>query len=187
MQKFIIAIICWTILAAACYFEITDNNIPATETTLGVSVLRKGGSLFSNGEPFSGYLLEHYDDGAVKSRTGYMKGKAEGWAYGFYNNRDTAWKRYYKNGKKQDVHYGWWQNRKPQFIYRYTRDMFEGEQVSYYANGRLAQIQHYKDGHEEGTQQSWSQAGKLTSNYTVKNGRRYGIIGRTDCVSVYKR
>ena len=72
-----------------------------------------------------------------------------------------------------------------QFVYRYLHDVFDGEQVAYYKNGVRSELRHYRAGQEEGTQQIWDGQARLTTNYTVKEGRRYGLVGRFDCVTVH--
>ena len=41
-----------------------------------------------------------------------------------------------------------------------------------------------KQGYEEGKQKFWNEEGRVINNFTVKNGKLYGVIGRYDCMSV---
>jgi antitoxin component YwqK of YwqJK toxin-antitoxin module len=167
--------------------------IPAVTVERGDPALqRRNGVLYlgvrdgQGGAPFSGYLIERAGPRVV-ARTPFFQGREEGWAYGYYPNGRKRFARFYKEGRKERTHRGWWENGNLQFVYRYQRDAFEGEQVSFYKNGQRAELRHYRAGYEEGQQRAWSGEGQLMANYTFKNGRRYGIVGRFDCVTVHQQ
>src|SRR5439155_11394424 len=40
---------------------------------------------------------------------------------------------------------------------------------------------HHHEGHELGQQQMWNPDGTIRSNYVIKDGRRYGLVGAMGC------
>ena len=69
-------------------------------------------------------------------------------------------------------------------MHHYKDDLLEGEQVSFHENGREAELRHYRGGREEGLQRLRDPEGRVLANYTFRRGRRYGIVGRFDCISM---
>lgn len=145
-----------------------------------------GDRLLLRGQPFSGYVEERAGT-RLLSRVPYREGRAHGRAVSFHPNGTLRAERFYRNGNKEGTHRGYWENGQIQFIYRYKRDLFDGEQVGFYRTGARAELRQYKNGYEDGRQSTWDAEGRLESNYVFRNGRRYGIVGRFDCVSVHDR
>jgi antitoxin component YwqK of YwqJK toxin-antitoxin module len=148
------------------------------------SVKMLSGVLMYGEAPLTGVLMER-DGQQLYRQTPFRNGLRHGLARAFYPDGRLAYERQFRNGNREGTHKGYWPSGQPQFVYRYEKDLFEGEQVGYYKTGQRAELRHYRRGQEEGTQQIWDGEGRLTSNYTVKEGRRYGLVGRFDCVSVH--
>lgn len=146
---------------------------------------RRGAVLLYRGAPFTGVLRER--DRSGESRTPFLRGREHGWAYGAYPDGARRFERLFLDGRKEGTHRGYWENGAPQFVYRYEHDAFEGEQLSYFRGGQRAELRHYRRGQEEGLQRAWGLDGSLLANYTFRGGRRYGVVGRFDCVSVHQR
>jgi antitoxin component YwqK of YwqJK toxin-antitoxin module len=85
------------------------------------------------------------------------------------------------------MHKGWYANGSPAFVYFFKDDKYDGEQISYFESGHIWQCLHYKNGYEEGKQKSFNDSGRIINNFTVKNGKLYGVIGRYDCMSVFNK
>ena len=41
----------------------------------------------------------------------------------------------------------------------------------------------YKNGYELGEQKIWDKNGEIVTNYIIKNGRRFGLLGKKNCVN----
>lgn len=147
---------------------------------------QRGDQLMYGDFPFSGYLDELYENGKIKSITGYLDGRRHDTAKTWYSNGKLKSMRYFTNGKKDGQHQGWWPNDSLKFEFNFEGGYHEGTQFSYYPDGQISHLRNYKDGHEDGTQRAWSTSGKLVSNYIIKDKKRYGFIGRKDCISVYE-
>jgi antitoxin component YwqK of YwqJK toxin-antitoxin module len=160
----------------------TATAIP--DQQIDASRLRMVGAvLLLDGTPFSGYAIEH-EGSTLRRRTPLLDGREHGLAEAWYPNGVRRYARTYVNGLREGVHYGFWSDGGLQFAYRYENGLNEGEQVAYYRNGVRSESLHFHEGREEGSQRTWNGEGRLTSNYSIVNGRRYGLVGRMDCVSV---
>ncbi|HAS45309.1 MAG TPA: hypothetical protein DCS93_32800 [Microscillaceae bacterium] len=164
-----------------------DIKIPNEKVEAGLSGFKqKNGTLWYDGKPFSGYRFSKHPNGKIATITGYWQGKKEGEAKAFYATGKPRYQKFYHQGKRTKTHYGWYSTGKKRFIRQYNKGLMVGVEQLYYRNGRLAVQRHFENGKEQGPQKEWSEKGKLVSNYVVKKGRRYGVLGRKNCVSVYK-
>lgn len=87
----------------------------------------------------------------------------------------------YQNGKLNGTVRGWYESGAPMLRYHYRNDISEGIQQQWYPSGQLYTSFHHHVGHEEGQQQMWNADGSIRSNYIIRNGRRYGLIGAMGC------
>lgn len=166
-----------TLLALGC-------GGPATVEATAVTAEPRSGRLLWHGQAFSGDVIDHSDPRYVQ-RTSYRNGLRHGLAQAWYGDGSLAYQRRFADGLRQGEHVGFWPGGWPQFRFRYIDDLFEGEQASYYKNGMPLELRHYRAGQEVGRQQIWAASGELSSNYIVKEGRRYGLVGSVDCVTVH--
>lgn len=167
----------------------TDFDFTLAQKTVDRSdplLVERSGVLLLNGTPFSGLVIER-DGDKLRSKTPYRKGQRHGRAYAYHPDGRLAYEKLFRNGNREGTHRGWWPNGTLQFAYTYEHDLFEGEETSYYKNGVRAELRHYRKGREEGQQTTWNGDGQIVSNYTMKEGKLYGIVGRFDCVSVHSQ
>lgn len=137
--------------------------------------------------PFEGYIVEK-SNATIISKLPIVKGKENGNAMGWYPDGKKRYQRGFVNGNREGEDKGWYENGRLAFEYFFKNDKYEGPQRTYYESGKKWQILNYKEGYEEGKQKSWSDsAGRVINNFTVKNGKLYGVIGRYDCMSVIKK
>jgi antitoxin component YwqK of YwqJK toxin-antitoxin module len=134
-------------------------------------------------EKFNGYIVEQ-DSGVLVSKLPIINGKENGRAFGWFKNGNSKFERDYLNGNRQGVHKGWYNNGMLAFLFVFNNDKYEGQQRSFFKSGHTWQILNYVHGYEEGRQKSWNDSGRVVNNFTVKNGKLYGVIGRFDCMSV---
>ncbi|MDN5204758.1 membrane-binding protein [Fulvivirgaceae bacterium BMA10] len=142
---------------------------------------KKAGHLYYEGKRYSGYVVEKFEDGMLKSFSSYFKGKLEGVYQSWYPNGRIRELRIYANNHKEGEHVGWWENGKPKFIYHFKGDVYHGSCNEWYPNGDPFKFFNYTNGQEDGPQQMWREDGKFRANYVVKDGRKYGSIGFKQC------
>lgn len=175
----------WLIFHFACTPPAKDTvrvMVASTDTALH----NVNGYWVWHNEFLNGYIIEKDRDITV-SKLPVVNGKENGWSFGWYRLGGKKFARLYKDGKREGLHMGWHQNGTVAFVYHFMEDKYEGEQKTFYTSGHPWQSLHYAKGYEEGKQQTWNDSGRVVNNFTVKNGKLYGVIGRYDCMSVFRK
>ena len=179
----------WAILfLAICYFPFNSVvQLPPDVFVLNTNtdLKNENGCWMFQEKKFSGYILEQ-DSCTVLAKLPVINGKENGIAYGWFKNGKKKYERGYHNGNREGHHKSWYENGVLAFHYFFHNDKFEGEQRSYYKSGHPWQILNYVEGYEEGKQISKNDNGRVVNNFTIKNGKLYGVVGRFDCMSVHK-
>ncbi len=134
---------------------------------------------------FSGTLYRLYPESADTVLTQqYINGKRHGMWRKYYKDGRIKEQRFFKNGKKEGKLMVWWPNGRAKLIYNFRNDVYEGTNRAWNRDGLLIKEMNYEDGHEKGEQKVWYDNGKIKSNYIIKEGRRYGLLGTKNCISV---
>lgn len=178
-------IICIVIMACntATSVQLPPNIlVVATDSALR----NNNGTWLFKGTNFNGYIIEK-NGKQLLSKLPIINGKENGTAYGWAKDGSKKYERNYVNGNREGYHRGWYSNGNLAFEYYFHNDKYEGEQKSFFENGQQWQSLRYANGYEDGKQKSWNDSGRIINNFTVKNGKLYGVIGRYDCMSVYKK
>lgn len=190
MQRFLIYSIS-LILMAAC----AEKPAPAIpELPADAPVVRadqpgygyERGLMTLAGEPITGYVLELYPDGSVRKKSSVAGGKRNGIEEVWYENGQLKERRYYLHHLKQGEHTGWWPNGNLRFRYQFDLGEYHGEVCNWYSDGAPYSVFHFVQGQEDGPQKLYREDGSLKANYTVREGRRYGLIGTKGCASLWK-
>lgn len=87
----------------------------------------------------------------------------------------------YRDGKLDGVVRGWYESGAPMLRYHYRNGESEGLQQVWYPSGQIFTSFHHLAGHEIGQQQMWNADGSIRSNYVIRDGRRYGLLGAMGC------
>lgn len=146
----------------------------------------QNGTWILRGGKYNGYIIEK-DSGVLVAKLPIIDGKENGVALGWYKNGKKRYELNFLNGNREGTHKGWHPNDTLSFSYFFHEDKYEGEQNTYFPSGNRWQSLHYVNGYEEGKQKSWNDSLRVVNNFTVKNGKLYGVIGRYDCMSVIKK
>lgn len=143
----------------------------------------RAGVFYYEGQPFSGRLYELSGSDTVFT-AGYRNGREQGEWRRFYAGGRLAESRFYSDGVKTGTLRGWWDNGTPRLEYRFVANEYEGLCREWNRNGTLLAERRYHAGYEEGQQTIWYDNGRVKSNYVMRNGRRYGLLGTKNCVNV---
>ncbi len=177
--------------AVACTSKYNNNNgvntplVIVVETT-DTSLHHVNGLWMRKGNQYNGYIIEK-DSNRIVAKLPVVDGRENGTAYGWYTNGQRKQERHFVQGNREGVQRGWYKNGVLSFEYFFYEDKYEGEQRTYFESGHIWQDLHYVNGYEEGKQKSYNDSGRVINNFTVKNKKLYGVIGRYDCMSVYKK
>jgi hypothetical protein len=153
--------------------------ISSTDTALQWS----NGVYYYRRLPFSGHLIEKYENNMVHADRSYYNGREEGWQFVYYPGGALSEKRYYHGGEKDSVHTGWWPGGQPRFEYHFSKGIYHGDFKEWYANGRPYQHIHYTRGMDD-RGKGWRQNGKVYMSYITRNNRRYGLINANLCYTL---
>lgn len=138
-----------------------------------------------NGKPFSGRLYKLYPQSKdTQSLYSYLEGAEHGLWQEFFAGHKPKAKRYFEKGVKTGIYKTWWENGKPQLSCYFEKGEYNGTFREWNFEGVLVKELHYKMGHEEGSQKQFYDNGKIRTNYVMKNGKRYGLLGTKNCVNV---
>lgn len=143
-----------------------------------------GGITSVNGQPFSGLLFLLYENKDTAFVHAYKNGREHGEWKEFYPRHIIKETRQFKNGKKTGQYISYWPNGSKQLDYFFSNDEYHGTCREWMNDGTLIKKMNYNNGHEEGSQKVWYGNGKIRSNYTIVNGRRFGLLGTKNCRNV---
>ena len=149
-----------------------------------ITLTSKQGESFYNQKKFNGELFQTFlnNDSILLGK--YVNGKKDGVWKKFYEDGNLKEIRNYENGVKHGKHLGFFQNGKKQFEYNLKDDEYHGLKRAWNIEGIMIQEMNFLKGYESGFQRVWYNNGTIKSNYFVKNGRRFGLLGTKNCVNV---
>jgi antitoxin component YwqK of YwqJK toxin-antitoxin module len=143
------------------------------------------GTVLLDNEPFTGSIYTLFPDTQDTTRiVRYLMGKEHAIWKQFYPAGRLLDQREFSRGLKVGDLVAWWENGKKKLHYRFENDEYEGTCREWNEDGTLVQEMNYRRGHEEGSQKMFYDNGKVRSNYLVRDGRRYGLLGTKNCVNV---
>lgn len=150
-----------------------------------VQVHTGNGVVYLANKPFSGTLFSLFPTTSdTTDVVGYLDGRAHGVWRQFYPGSKRRQQRVYNRGEKTGEYVAWWENGQKQLHYHFVNDEYEGTCREWNEAGVLIQEMNYQSGHEAGPQKLFYNDGKVRANYTIINGRRYGLLGTKNCVNV---
>ncbi|WP_372937148.1 toxin-antitoxin system YwqK family antitoxin [Seonamhaeicola sp.] len=139
------------------------------------------GKWYYKGNPFNGYSVKYYANGALAEKLGFIKGKREGVGRRWSKTGVLREEFYYKYNRLDGTYKMWWDNGVLEAEINYVNGLKQGEEKEWYPNGKLAKLRQLVDDKEHGLQKAWLQNGKLYVNYEAKNGRIFGMKRANSC------
>ncbi|MFT6881701.1 MAG: antitoxin component YwqK of YwqJK toxin-antitoxin module [Marinoscillum sp.] len=137
------------------------------------------------GTPFSGHVVEYYENGELKSDVSFLNGLRQSVSKGYHPNGVLAYERLYKVGEKHGNHVGFYESGAKQFEYHFDHGVNIGTHTEWYESGQVSTLFNYENGQPFGLQQTYRSDGKLRSNYVIReDGRRYGLVGIKRCKNI---
>jgi antitoxin component YwqK of YwqJK toxin-antitoxin module len=146
-------------------------------------VTKKGISTMDN-KPINGIVYSLYPSKDTQFIHSYLNGKEDGAWKKFYDNENIKEERTFANGLKDGTMKAYWRGGELKLEYHIKNDVYEGINRIWNPDGTMIQEMNYHIGQELGSQKVWYDNGKIKSNYIIKNGRRYGLLGTKNCTNV---
>ncbi len=163
------------------YLKVGEQVINENDSELTI----KNGVIYYQNTSYTGWVNRYSLDSFLISKTGYYDGLKEDTLYKYYPSGKIAEKRPYHKGKKHGYHQGWFGNGVLRYNYYFVNGLTEGIQKQWHSSGKRATTKNYKDGKMFGLQQGRLKNGKIRFNYFIaENGRKYGLMGVNNCISV---
>jgi antitoxin component YwqK of YwqJK toxin-antitoxin module len=147
---------------------------------------RVNGVWFYKNEKLNATIIEIKNDDTI-ANIPVLDGKENGLAKGWFDGGEKRYEKFFEKGQKNGIHKLWYKNGQLAGLNFYKNDKLDSTQLSFFESGNLWQELHYVNGQEEGKQKTWNDSGRIINNFTVKNGKLYGVIGRYDCMSVMQK
>ena len=136
-----------------------------------------------DGDLFTGVILAssdaHRNELLIEVNQGLMDGAYKEWTPKYILKTEKQ----YRKGLEHGVQKGYHSNGKISYEYQAENGKRLGIYREYFRNGKL-QIQRTYDKGKEIKVKIFSTEGKIIANYELRNGRYYGLMGSSQCVTV---
>jgi antitoxin component YwqK of YwqJK toxin-antitoxin module len=143
------------------------------------------GTVLLHDKPYTGTIFTLYPGTQDTARiVRYLVGKEHGTWKQFYPGGHLQDQREFDRGRKVGQLLAWWENGNKKMHYHFENDEYEGTCREWNSEGQLVLEMNYHQGHEQGAQKMYYDNGKIRANYTIVNGRRYGLLGTKNCINV---
>lgn len=133
--------------------------------------------------PFSG-VLENHSSG-VRSVVTLSEGLLEGSVEEWYSNGSKRTEKKFENGYENGLQKGWHKNSKLSYTYTSANGIRVDSYKEYYPNGNVQVIASYDNGYEY-KKKIYDADGNILVNYEIRDGRYYGLLGSSSCISNLK-
>lgn len=161
-------------------YTVTETYVQKRDLKLNANE----GKWYYGNEPYNGFAIEYYNNGATAEKVGFYNGKKQGLAQKWFNNGVLGSEMYYRANKVYGYKRTWWPNGQICSEAYFENGVVIDTQKAWYMNGQLARLTTVKDGKPVGLQQAWLENGKIYANYEVKNDRIFGMKRSNLCYSL---
>jgi len=176
-------ILCLAIFLISCQ-QTKNNGIENFINANELSITSTNGIKFAQNKPITGIVYALYPNKDTAYIKEFRVGKEHGTWKKYHDNGNLHEIRYYENGKKEGKFLAYWRGGELKLEYHFENDLYEGTNRVWNPDSTLIQEMNYHKGQEEGSQKVWYDNGKIKSNYVIKDGRRYGLLGTKNCTNV---
>lgn len=116
-------------------------------------ITRVGDLIYAQEEttPYDGWVVDHYEEGALRSRALYQEGTLNGLSEGWFASGALEIRETFVDGVSQ------------------------GEKTRYYENGQLRSQGTVVNGEYDGLYRQWNEEGVLTESVALTNGVPHGV------------
>lgn len=154
------------------YFQNTRNNQPKAPELNILDAVKKEGLYYSPGQsdPFTGNVVDFYEDGPIKSRTQILSGQLHGVSEGWFKNGQLQIREHFKEGVAHGERLKWREDGSKESEGEVVDGELEGTFRKWHPNGQLAQEIEMKNGKPHGLSQAWHESGELKAKVQLDMG-----------------
>jgi antitoxin component YwqK of YwqJK toxin-antitoxin module len=154
-------------LAVFCWKPSVLPEVPASELARRDGLLYRGRQT----EPFTGFMLEKYPGGVLKSRSMVRGGVLDGLSEGWHTNAQLQVRESFKKGMSHGLREKWLENGTKISEGNIVEGKHEGIFRRWHENGALAEEVAMQHGEPEGLSRAFYPSGYLKARALIKNGK----------------
>lgn len=121
--------------------------------------------------PFTGTMVEHYPDGAVKARSELKDGVLHGVSEGWHSNGALQASEHFVNGVSHGTRYRWFDDGTPHTQAEIAQGKLHGAFLRWHENGELAERIEMKHGKPDGVSLAYFASGYLKASVEMEQGQ----------------
>ena len=122
-------------------------------------------------EPFNGFMVTHYPDGVLRSRSQVVDGRLHGVSEGWYPEGQIETREVFVQGVSHGVRTRWHPNGQRSVRADISHGKLHGLFQRWHENGQLAQVIPMFDGAPHGVSEAFFPSGALQARVEMKNGQ----------------
>ncbi len=147
---------------------------------------RRDGTFLEKGSSnlYTGWVVERYGDGVLKSRTEVVDGRLAGVSEGYYTNGQMQVREFFTNGVSHGVRTKWRMDGSKLSEGEIVAGEFNGVFRKWHENGKLHQRVEMSNGVPQGVSRGWYRSGYLQSRVVLDKGK---VVKREDWQDNEKR
>lgn len=133
------------------------------------------------GDRAPGWRTERYPTGDVYRISHFVDDKLDGFQYEYGIGAHLRARSHYRQGIKEGRQAGWYLDGSRRFEANFRAGILEGVQTEWHQNGAVFREQVFVHG-EEVSRKVLYAGSEIFSNYTRRDGRKYGVDGGSLCM-----
>lgn len=120
---------------------------------------------------FTGFMVEHYAGGILRSRSAVSNGLLHGLSQGWYTNGQMQVSEYFRDGVSQMVRTKWYADGGKQSEAGIVDGKLHGTFQKWHTNGVMSEWVEFSADQPVGTSTSWFPSGYLKGRVTLRDGK----------------
>lgn len=124
-----------------------------------------------NTNPFTGYMVEHYPDGVLRSRSTLTNGLLNGISMGWFTNGQMQVVEQFKDGVSHGLRTKWYAGGARQSETPIVEGKLHGTFRRWHENGTLSEQVKFLGDQPHGVSRSWFPSGHLKARVVMKDGK----------------
>jgi antitoxin component YwqK of YwqJK toxin-antitoxin module len=167
-------------LTAAWFILRKPASVPSAETPAATlpelprsSMVLSNGRLWEHGRdvPFTGFMVEHYADGTLRSRSAVSNGVLHGLSLGWFTNGQLQISEEFHEGVSHGVRTRWYADGAPQSEAHIVAGKLHGTFRRWHPDGHLAEQSEFVEGQPDGISFAFHPGGSLKARVRMESGR----------------
>ena len=164
--------------------DILVNNIHVNILSWDKDLSKSERIYYRNNELLNGEIDNIKLGHRIRAWANFNAGLLDGDFIEKYSNDQFRTQKYFESGYENGLQKGWHSNGNLSYSYNTINGVREGISNEYYPNGNIQIVSSYEKG-KEIKKKIMDLECKAIVNYEIKNGRYYGLLGSSSCISVF--